>query len=242
MAKMGSRKHLKRYKAPKTWPIHPKEDTWTVKPSAGSHAIIDSIPLTLVIRDILKLADNAREAKRIINSGNVLVDGRIVKDYKFPVGFMDIIEIPKTGESYRVLLDRKGRLQLDLIEENDSKLCKIVDKTTIKGGKTQLNLHDGKNVILDEDAYNVGDVVNLKVPEQEIADAYPLQEGATVLVTGGKHTGELGTVTEIIENKSSNPNTIIIENSSKDDFLTLKDYAFVVGNDEPAISLLEVNK
>lgn len=29
MAKMGSRKHLKTYKAPKTWPIHPKEDTWT---------------------------------------------------------------------------------------------------------------------------------------------------------------------------------------------------------------------
>ena len=26
MAKMGSRKHLKRYKAPKTWPIHPKEE------------------------------------------------------------------------------------------------------------------------------------------------------------------------------------------------------------------------
>ena len=161
MAKMGSRKHLKRYKAPKTWPIHPKEDTWTVKPSAGSHAIIDAIPLTLVIRDILKLADNAREAKRIINSGNVLVDGRVVKDYKFPVGLMDIIEIPKTGESYRVLLDRKGRLQLDLIEENDSKLCKIVNKTTIKGWKTQLYLHDGNNVILDEDAYNAGDVINL---------------------------------------------------------------------------------
>ena len=50
MAKMGSRKHLKRYKAPKSWPIHPKEDTWTVKPSAGSHSIEDSIPLTLVIR------------------------------------------------------------------------------------------------------------------------------------------------------------------------------------------------
>ena len=95
MAKMGSRKHLKRYKAPKSWPIHPKEDTWTVKPSAGSHSINDSIPLTLVIRDVLKLADNSREAKRIINSGNVLVDGRVVKDYKFPVGFMDIIEIPK---------------------------------------------------------------------------------------------------------------------------------------------------
>ena len=155
---------------------------------------------------------------------------------------MDVIDIPKTGESYRVLLDRKGRLQLDLIDDNSAKLSKIVNKSTIKGGKTQLNLHDGKNVIVDEDEYAVGDVISLKVPEHEIVEAYPLKEGATVLVVGGKHTGELGTVSEIIENKSSNPNTIIIENSSKDEFLTLKDYAFVVGNDAPAISLLEVNK
>ena len=96
--------------------------------------------------------------------------------------------------------------------------------------------------ILDENDYNVGDVISLKVPEQEINEVYPLEIGATVLVTGGKHTGELGTVSEIIENKSSNPNTIIIENSAKDEFLTLKDYAFVVGSDAPAISLLEVNK
>ena len=244
MAKMGSRKHLKRYKAPKSWPIHPKEDTWTVKPAPGSHAINDSLPLLVIIRDILGLADNSREAKRIINSGNVLVDGRIVKDYKFPVGFMDIIEIPKTEENYRILLDTKGRLTLHPIAAEDAtyKLTKITNKSIIKGGKTQLNLHDGKNVIIDEDAYSVGDVICLKVPEQEIVEAYPLQEGATVLVTGGKHTGELGTVSEIIENKSTNPNTIIIETSSKDEFLTLKDYAFVVGTDAPAISLLEVNK
>ena len=242
MAKMGSRKHLKRYKAPKSRPIHPKEDTWTVKPSAGSHAIIDSIPLTLVIRDILKLADNAREAKRIINSGNVLVDGRVVKDYKFPVGFMDIIEIPKTGESYRVLLDRNVRLQLNLIEENDSKLCKIVNKTTIKGGKTQLNLHDGRNVLVEEDEYSAFDVVCLGVPEQEIKENFKFEEGVVVLVTGGKHTGELGKVQEVIVDQSSKANTVIIEKANKDTFLTLKDYAFVIGKDEPAIDLLEVNQ
>ena len=60
----------------------------------------------------------------------------------------------------------------------------------------------GKNVIIEEDAYSVGDVICLKVPEQEIVEVYPLEVGATVLVTGGKHTGELGTVSEIIENKS----------------------------------------
>jgi small subunit ribosomal protein S4e len=241
MAKMGSRKHLKRYKAPKTWPIHPKEDTWTVKPAPGSHPINDSLSLTLVIRDILGLADNSREAKRIINSGNVLVDGRVIKDYKFPVGFMDIIEIPKTEESYRVLLDTKGRLKLHPVDKGSSKLCKIVNKTTIKDGKTQLNLHDGQNLIVDGD-YSVGEVITLKIADNEVEDTFKLEEGVTVLVTGGKHTGELGTVSEIIVNESSKPNTILIENSKKDTFLTLKDYAFVVGNDKPAISLLEVNK
>lgn len=242
MANMGSRKHLKRYKAPKTWPIHPKEDTWTVKPAAGSHSIDDSLSLTLIIRDILGLADNSREAKRIINSGNVLIDGRVVKDYKFPVGLMDIIEIPKTGEVYRVLLDKKGRLQLKQIEDNTSKLCKIVNKSTIKGGKTQLNLHDGKNVIVDEDTYSVGDVLVLSIPDNEILDSFSLEEDATILVTGGKHTGEIGSINEIIINESSNPNTITVENNYKDTFLTLKDYAFVIGTDAPSIDLLEVNK
>ena len=147
MAIMGSRKHLKRFKAPKHWPIHPKENKWTTKPNAGPHAIEGSLPLLLIVRDILGVADNAREAKRIINTGEILVDGRARKDYKFPVGFMDVIEIPKSEKVYRVLPDEKGRLILYPIaaENKDFKLCKITDKTTIRGGKTQLNLHDGRN-------------------------------------------------------------------------------------------------
>ena len=244
MAKMGSRKHLKRYKAPKTWPIHPKEDTWTVKPSAGSHAIVDAIPLTLVIRDILKLADNSREAKRIINSGNVLVDGRVVKDYKFPVGFMDVLTIPKTEENYRILLDTKGRLTLHPIAAEDAtyKLTKITNKSIIKGGKTQLNLHDGRNVLVDEDVYAGQDVVCISVPEQEIKENFKFEDGVVVLVTGGKHTGELGKIQEVIVDESSKPNTVIIEKANGDSFLTLKEYAFVIGKDEPAIDLLEVNQ
>ena len=156
MAKMGSRKHLKTYKAPKTWPIHPKEHTWTVKPQAGPHAIEDSLTLMIIVRDVLALGDNSREAKRVINSGNVLIDGRARKDYKFPVGFMDIISIPKTGENYRVLLDNKKRLTLHPIDDGSFKLSKIVNKTTIKGGLTQLNLHDGRNVLTEEE-YSVGD-------------------------------------------------------------------------------------
>jgi len=244
MAKMGSRKHLKRYKAPKSWPIHPKEDTWTVKPAPGSHAIEDSLPLLVIIRDILGLADNSREAKRIINTGNVLIDGRAVKDYKFPVGFMDVLTIPKTEENYRILLDTKGRLTLHPISAEDAsyKLAKVVNKSTIKGGKTQLNLHDGRNVLVDEDVYAGQDVICIGIPEQEIKENFKFEDGVVVLVTGGKHTGELGKIQEVIVDESSKPNTAIIEKANGDSFLTLKEYAFVIGKDEPAIDLLEVNQ
>lgn len=238
MAKMGSRKHLKRFKAPKSWPISPKENKWTVKPAAGPHAIEDSLSLLVVIRDILGLADNSREAKRIINTGKVLVDGRARKDYKYPVGFMDVVEIPASEDFYRVLPDLKGRLTLHPISKENSgfKLCKITNKTTLKKGKTQLNLHDGRNVLV-EDSFSASDVVSLAVPEQEITDNFKFEEGALVLITGGKHIGEIGKINEININKSSNPNTVVVENDKKENFLTLKDYAFVIGKDKPAISL-----
>ena len=157
---------------------------------------------------------------------------------------MDIITIPKTEENYRILLDTKGRLTLHPITAEDAsyKLAKIVNKSTIKGGKTQLNLHDGRNVLVDEDVYAGQDVVCIAVPEQEIKENFKFDEGVVVLVTGGKHTGELGKIKEVIVDESSKPNTVVIEKANDDTFLTLKEYAFVIGQDEPAIDLLEVNQ
>jgi small subunit ribosomal protein S4e len=238
MAKMGSRKHLKRYKAPEHWPIHPKEFTWTVKPSPGPHSIEGSLPLLIIVRDILQVADNAREARIIINNGEVLVDGRIRKDYKFPVGFMDVIQLPKSGKTYRVLPDERGRLILHpIVKENtEFKLCRIEDKTTIKGAKTQLNLHDGRNYLAEGD-YKAGDVVVLQVPEQEIKDHLIFESGAIGLVTGGKHIGEKGKVKDINISRSSMPNTVLIETDDGNTFQTLKEYVFVLGKDKPLISL-----
>ncbi|MDR2874151.1 MAG: 30S ribosomal protein S4e [Methanobrevibacter sp.] len=238
MANMGSRKHLKRFKAPKNWSLHRKEKKWVVKPSPGSHSIQNSLSLLFVMRDVLKLSDNAREAKRIINTGNILVDGRVIKDYKFPVGFMDIIQIPKTEDVYRVLPDLKGRLTLHpIVSENASfKIAKVLNKTILKKGLKQINLHDGRNINSDENV-NVDDVVKLQIPEQEIQEVYKFEEGATVLVTSGKHTGEIGIIKDIIINKSSNKNTVVVENDKKKEFLTLRDYVFVIGKDSPVISL-----
>ncbi|MDD3753933.1 MAG: 30S ribosomal protein S4e [Methanobacterium sp.] len=237
MAKMGSRKHLKRFKSPEHWPIHPKEFKWTVKPSPGPHSIEGSLPLLIIVRDILQIADNAREARIILNNGDILVDGRIRKDYKFPVGFMDVIQIPKTGIAYRALPDERGRLALHPIEKEnmDFKLCRIEDKTTIKGGKTQLNLHDGRNFITDGE-YKTGDVLVLNVPEQEIKDHIKFESGTVGLITGGKHIGEKGTVKEINITHGSMPNTVLMETKQKT-FQTLQEYVFVLGKDKPVITL-----
>ncbi len=237
MANMGSRKHLKRFKSPDHWPIHPKEFKWTVKPSPGPHSIEGSLPLLIIARDILQIADNAREARIIINNGEILVDGRARKDYKFPVGFMDVIHMPKSEKAYRALPDERGRLILHPIEKEDIdfKLCRIENKTTIKGGKTQLNLHDGRNILTDGD-YKTGDVVVLKVPEQEIKDHIKFESGNIGMITGGKHIGEMGTVKEINITRSYMHNTVLIETDGIT-FQTLEEYVFVLGKDKPIIAL-----
>ncbi len=241
MANMGSRNHLKRYKAPKAWPIHSKEETWTTKTSAGTHSIDESIPIVMVLREILDLAGNAREAKFILNKGEVLIDGIPRKDHKFPVGFMDVISIPKINKYYRILIDNRNRLVLHEIDKKDSdfKLVSIENKTTVKGGKTQLNLHDGRNVITDEE-YKTSDVLLLNIPEQSVSDSITFEEGALCLIIGGKHTGELGRIDSINVTESSKANTVLIK-TDEGSFLTLTQYVFVIGQDKPVISLLGEN-
>ena len=82
MAIKGPRKHLKRLAAPANWQLPRKERTFTVRPSPGPHSMDKSLPLLLVVRDTLKYADNAREAKKIIQMGKILIDGVKRKEYR----------------------------------------------------------------------------------------------------------------------------------------------------------------
>ena len=75
-------KHMKRLNAPRTLRLHRKERVWTIRTSPGSHSLDKSIPLGLIIRDYLNLADTLKETKRIISDGEILVDGTPNKNYK----------------------------------------------------------------------------------------------------------------------------------------------------------------
>ena len=192
-------KHLKRLKAPRTISIHRKEKTWTIKSSPGPHPLEKSIPLGLIIRDYLNLCDSYREAKRAVAGGDVLVDGIKRKNHSFPCGFMDVISIPKLKKNYRILYDQNGKLTLVSIPDKDAgwKLCRIENKTILKDKKIQLNLHDGRNIIIKKDEYKTGDVLKIAQKDNKITDVYKFDKGTISMIIGGSHIGELANIQDI---------------------------------------------
>ncbi len=229
--------HQKRLSAPKTYKIPRKVSKWVVKPSPGPHSK-DAIPLLVLVRDFLELADTGREARKIISSGEILVDGVVRKDYKFPVGLFDVVTIPKLEKSYRILFDEKGRYIPKEVEDADLKLYRISNKTIVKGGKVQLNLFDGTN-ILGSNEYKTKDSILLRIPEKEIIDHLKFEEGALVMITGGTHAGEIGRIKSYKIVRSSAPNLVTVEGEERD-ITTIEDYVFVVGkkdSEKPVIDL-----
>jgi len=223
-------KHLKRLASPRSWVIPRKTNVYTTKPRPGAHPLERALPLANALRDYLGLTATGREARRVIAAGEVLVDGRVVKDGKFAVGFMDVITVPKMKQSWRVTVDEKARLRLVPIEAGQAgwKLAQIKDKTTIKGGQTQLNLHDGRNILVKKDDYRTGDVLRIEVPSQKIIGHFPLGEGKDVMVVAGRHAGEIAPVSRIEVTRSHKPNLIHL-GGKEGAFATIKPYAFPIG-------------
>ena len=103
LGKKGKTARLKRKPAPRFWPIHRKELPWIVKPSSGSHSLQNCLPLTLVLRDILGVAQTRKEGKFILAQGKVQVNGKVRKKDDFPVGLMDVISMPDANKYYRIM-------------------------------------------------------------------------------------------------------------------------------------------
>ena len=68
------------------------------KPSPGPHKTRECLPLILLLRNRLKYALTGKEVTSILMQRLVEVDGKVRTDKTYPVGFMDVIDIPKTGE------------------------------------------------------------------------------------------------------------------------------------------------
>ncbi|MDP4012770.1 MAG: 30S ribosomal protein S4e [Candidatus Nanoarchaeia archaeon] len=209
------KKHMKRLSSPKTWPIQRKTTKFILRPNPGAHSFEDSMTLLTILTEVLKVAKDRREAEKILQQGQVIVDGIVRSEKKFSVGLMDTLTLAASGENYRILLDKKGKLYFKKItkEEAEIKPCKIIDKKVLKGNKIQLNLFDGRNLIVKDNKFKPGDTV--LISKGEIKKHLSFSKGATVYFIGGTNIGEFGTVEEIIEFPGSLPSKIMIKSGKQ---------------------------
>merc|ERR1712032_867659 len=107
---------------------------WAPKPSPGPHKTRECIPMIILLRNRLKYALTRREVFLIAAQRLITVDNKVRTDTRFPIGFMDVVSIPKTGENFRFLYDAKF------------KLCKVKDVAMGKNAIPYLVTHDGRTI------------------------------------------------------------------------------------------------
>jgi len=249
LGRKGKTARLKRKPAPKFWPIHRKEATWVVKPSAGPHSQEKCLPMTLVLRDILNVADTRKEGKLILSQGKVQVNGTIRKKDDFPVGLMDVISMPESNQYYRVVPSHKG-LTLSTISKDDAKykISRVEDKTITKDG-VQIALHDGTNMLIKiadpknpiEVTYETFDILKINIADGQVAQTLKTKEGNTAVITGGKNIGVQGKIVEIekTEAKKRRHALVIVEDEQGARCQTILDFVFSLASNEPVPVIVE---
>ncbi len=231
--------HQKRLTAPNAWCIAKKTNKFITKTAPGPHTMA-AMPVSVWLRDHMGIARNMKEIKKILSSRSVIVNGKPARDPKLGIGVFDIISIPAMQKHYRILLDKKGKFVSIEITEDAAKtrLCKIRNKTEVKGGKVQLNLRYGANLIADH-SYRPRDSVVLSLEESNrfaIVDHFPFATGNVAMVIGGRHSGKVGRIVEITDTAGSIPNKVILDElETGSRFDTIDSYVFMVGKEEPAV-------
>ena len=239
MAKKGQKRHLKRFSLSPAIQLPRKSAVWASKPRPGPHKASLCLPLRHVVRDYLALARTSAETDRIITEGQILVDGRVRRDPKFPVGLMDVVQIPEIKKNYRVLYDEKGRLVLHEIPKDEAsfKLCMVIRKSLVKGGKLQLTFHDGKTSIGEFGEFKLQDVAKVTLPDFKVKERLAFAEGVMALVTGGSNIGKVGKIQSIQHLREAQPDLVTLK-SDATTFQAPKNFVFPIGKERPMISLL----
>lgn len=243
----GSLRHLRVSVAPPHWPIARKEHVWTVKPSPGPHPLASCIPLGVVLRDFLGYTTTMKETRRVLAERTIMVDGRVVTDYKFPVGLMDVIHIVPEGKFYRVVPGTSRKLTLTEIsaEEAHLKILRIKRKIMVRGGNIELTFHDGRNYLIRvkdprnpvEAPYRTLDAVLFDLRARKIVDHIPLEKGVLAIVVDGRNVGFLGQIEDIQTVFKRKDSLLTLRAQDGNIARTVAEYVFPVGKDRPLVTV-----
>jgi ribosomal protein S4E len=174
---------------------------------------------------------------------HVLVDGKVRTDPNFPAGFMDVVEIPKSGDQFRLIFDTKKRYVLHRIsdEEKKYKLCKVKRQEISQKKIPLIVTHDGRTIRYPDPMAKVDDVVKVEIATGKVVEVIKFELGKLAMITRGRNTGRVGTIT-LVERHPGSFDIITLRDTSGQTFSTRSDNVFVIGNaDAPAVSLPKGN-
>jgi len=188
--------YLKRSNFGKFWPIARKGTAYVAR---SKHNVNESLPLIVVIRDVLGFVKNKKELKKIINEKQIKINGKEIREVNYPICLFDILSLRDSKKSYRVILSEKKKYELEEVseKESNSRPYKVLNKKIVSGNKIQFNLTTGKNII-SKDKINIGDTIILDF-ENKILETISIKKGTKAIVIHGKHIGNKGVIEEVIE-------------------------------------------
>ena len=187
--------YLKRQKIGKFWPIPRKGTKYLARSTHNQH---ESIPLVVVMRDILKIVGSKKELKKLLNEKQVLINHKEIREPNYPVNLFDVINFAK--KNFKASLSENKKMKFEEIsdKEAETKVYKILNKKILRKGKIQLNLMQGKNITTDEKA-KTGDSVVINLKDDKIVKILSMEKGKTGFALKGKHMGSVGEIIDIME-------------------------------------------
>jgi len=212
---------------------------WAPRPSQGPHKLRESLPLILILRNRLKYALTGKETKMICMEKHIKVDGKVRTDPNFPAGFMDVVEIPKSNDQFRLVFDTKGRYALHRIsdEEKSFKLCRVKRQEMTKKSIPYIVTHDGRTIRYPDPIIKVDDVVKVDIATGKVLDVLKFEIGKLCMITKGRNTGRVGTILHV-ETHPGSFDIVTVKDASGNSFSTRKENVFVVGlPDTPYVTL-----
>jgi small subunit ribosomal protein S4e len=224
MARKGNSRHMNRFAASKYMRIDRKVSTYVTKQNPGRHTLENSIALVTLLKEKMGVAADSREAGILIKNGNVLINGKQVRDKRYPVGFGDMITLKPTGASYRIDVAKKGAIRVDDKPTTD-RYVKVIGKYLGKKNKVMLRLYDG-SVLEGKNEVKVNDSVAVK--DNAVKSIVKFSSGARCYVIKGTHASESGTIKGINTGTATRASTVEVD-SGKGTFLTLVDNVMVIG-------------
>ncbi|MCW6159876.1 MAG: hypothetical protein LVQ95_02190 [Candidatus Micrarchaeales archaeon] len=228
MANRGKSRHMTGLAAPKYFGIYRKHQRYVLKPNPGRHSLDRCVPLLLAVKK-LGAAQGSVEVSSIIRNGSVLVNGRGIREVKYPVGLNDVIEFKGTGQYCIIGIEKHGRITFEELKKADyeNQLFRVIGKYKTEKGQIMIRLHDGSNAKGNKDV-KVNDSVIID-SKRSVKMRVPLQVGAQCFVISGVHVGTKGSISSIKEGTEKREASAVIKPSSGDEFETIVRNIMVTG-------------